>query len=219
MSINKKGWITIAILLFTSIYCFTFPKAKYESQNIISQLKIPLEFTGWLGTDTEAAQDWNSDDEKYAFISQTLDREYINKDGDSLFLLILDAGNFHNPKVCSSSSGFKVTELNDSEFHVLNRDLRAYCLYVEKDAEGFLMIYWMCIDKNIVDWTGQKIKQLWFSLINKKRNGLMVRLSIPTREDSIASALQLANEFLADLGSAIPPEQTEYIFGNPKTAL
>jgi hypothetical protein len=67
MSINKKGWITIAILLFTSIYCFTFPKAKYESQNIISQLKIPLEFTGWLGTDTEAEQDWNSDDEKYAF--------------------------------------------------------------------------------------------------------------------------------------------------------
>lgn len=213
MSINKKGWITIAILLFTSIYCFALPKAgKYEGLNVLSQLEIPLKFNGWQGKDVE--QEWNREDEAYNFISQTLDREYVNRDGKNLFLLILDAGNFHNPKVCSNSAGYKVTELNDLEFHVLNRNFRAYSLYIENDADGFLMIYWMCIDKNIVDWTGQKMKQLWFSLMNKKSAGLMIRLSIPTKEDGMVSALQLAKEFFADFGSAIPPEQAGYIFGN-----
>ena len=215
MNINKKGWITIALLLFAIIYCFGFPKAKkYEGLNILSELKIPLEINGWQGKDVE--QEWNIEDEAYSFISQAMDREYVNMDGKNLFLLVLDAGNFHNPKVCSNSSGFKVGELNDLEFHVLNRTFRAHSLYAEKDADGFLIIYWICIDKNIVDWTGQKIKQLWFSLINKKRAGLMIRLDIPTEEGNVEDALRLAKEFITDFGQAIPPDQASYIFGNPK---
>lgn len=216
MNINKKGWITIALLLFASIYCFGFPKAKkYESLNILSEVKIPLEINGWQGKDVE--QEWNREDEAYNFISQAVDREYVNMDGKNLFLLVLDAGNFHNPKVCANGSGFKVIELNDSEFHVLNRTFQAHSLYAEKDADRFLLIYWICIDKNIVDWTGQKIKQLWLSLIDKKRAGLMIRLDIPMKEGSIEDAFRLAKEFIADFGQAISPEQAGYIFGNPVT--
>ncbi|MCF6156577.1 MAG: EpsI family protein [Candidatus Brocadia sp.] len=215
MNTNKKGLITIIILLSAIIYCFGFHKTKkYESLNILSELKIPLEISGWQGSDVE--QEWNKNEE-YNFISQALDREYVNMDGKNLFLLILDAGNFHNPKVCVNGSGFKVIELNDSEFHVLNRSFQAHSLYAEKDADRFLIIYWICIDKNIVDWTGQKIKRLWLSLIDKKSAGLMIRLDIPTKEDSIEDAFRLAKEFIADFGQAISPEQAGYIFGNPVT--
>lgn len=215
MNKKKKGLIPIALLLCAIIYCFGFPKAKYESLNILSQLKIPLEINGWQGRDVE--QEWNMEGEEYNFVSQALDREYVNADGKNLFLLALDAGNFHNPKVCSNSSGFKVIELNNLEFHVVNRTFQAHSLYTEKDADGFLIIYWICIDKNVVDWTEQKIKQLWFSLINKKRAGLMIRVDVPTKEDTIGDALKLAEDFIADLGWAISSDQASYIFGNPGT--
>lgn len=215
MNINKKGCIVIALLLSVIICCFGFSKAnKYEGLNILSELKIPLEIKGWRGKDVD--QEWIPEDDAYNFVSQAMDREYVNMEDRTLFLLVLDAGNFHHPKVCASSSGYKVEELNDLEVHVLNRTFRAESLYAEKDDEGFLIIYWICLDKNIVDWTGQKIKHLWFSLNNKKVAGLMIRLAIPTQEDSIEDALRLAKEFISDLGQAIPPDQAGYIFGNPK---
>lgn len=212
---NKKELITVALLLFTIIYCFGFSRSKkYEGLNILSQVMIPLEVDEWQGMDVE--QEWNTEDEEYDFVSQSVYREYVARDGKSLFLLVLDADNFHNPKVCSNSSGFSVRELEDVEFHVPNHKFQAHSLYVEKDAEGFLLIYWMCIDKNIVDWTEQKMKQLWFSLINKKRAGLMIRLDVPTKEENIGDALKWAKDFIADLGQAMPSDQVSYILGSAR---
>lgn len=206
-----KVWAVIILLLTTVTYCFSTARAKYVSTDILSQLEIPLEISGWQGKNTE--QELDLEEDKYHFISNIFDREYVNKDGKNLYWLILDAGNFHNPKVCSNSAGFKVRELNTIDFSVFNRTLTANCLYLEKDAEGYLMVYWMCIDKNIVDWTGQKIGELWYSLLNKKKAGLMIRFDIPCTEDSIESALTLVKEFMVDLHGVIPPGQLEYIFG------
>ena len=163
------------------------------------------------GKDTE--QEYNLEEDKYNFISNVFDREYVNKDGKNLYWLILDAGNFHNPKVCSEGAGFKLRDLNNTNFSIFNRALTAHCLYVEKGTDSYLMIYWMCIDKNIVDWTGQKIKELWHSLINKKKTGLMIRLDVPCKEDGVESALILAKEFMSELHWTIPLEQLDYIFG------
>lgn len=216
MKKNKKELITIALLLLAIIYCFGFSKSKYVGQGILSRLEIPLEFGEWQGSNTkqEWNKEWDIENQKYSFVHQIFDREYVNREGKNLFMLILDAGNFHNPKICSKSSGFRVKELNDFKFHVLNHMFLTHCLYIENDVEGFLIIYWICIDKNIVDWTEQKIKQLWFSLINKKRTGFMIRLDVPTQEDNIEDALKLAEDFIADLGRAIPSDQAAYIFGN-----
>ena len=161
-------------MLFTIIFCFGFSgtKAKYESQDIISRLEIPYEIKDWQGKDIE--QEWNL--ENVSYYNQIFEREYVNKDGKNLFLIILDAACFHHPKACARSSGFKVKELNDTEFYVLNRTVKAHTLYVEKDTDGFLVTYWVSIDENVTDWTEQKVKQLWFSLMNKESTGLMIRL-------------------------------------------
>ena len=198
-------------MLFTIIFCFGFSgtKAKYESQDIISRLEIPYEIKDWQGKDIE--QEWNL--ENVTNYNQIFEREYINKEGKNLFLLILDADDFHNPKVCSKGAGFKVKELNDTEFHVLNRTVKAHTLYVEKDTDGFLVTYWVSIDGNITDWTEQKVKQLWFSLMDKESTGLMIRVDVPCKEDGIDNALQIVQSFIADLGQAIPLEIADYIFG------
>ena len=96
---------------------------------------------------------------------------------------------------------------------MLNRAVKAHTLYVEKDTDGFLVTYWVSIDGNITDWTEQKVKQLWFSLMDKESTGLMTRLDVPCTEDGIENALQIAQSFIADLGKAIPVEEADYLFG------
>lgn len=207
-----KPFIAIILLISTIIYCFAFPKIKYTSMDIFSQLEIPYEIDMWKGMDTE--QEWKLEGEEYNYISQMLEREYIHENNKNLFLLLLNAGNFHNPKVCYNGAGFKVRELEDTEVRVLDRIFKAHTLYAQNDTEGYLLVYWICIDKNIIDWTKQKIKQLWYSFSHEKSLGLMIRLDIPSNEYNINDSVVLAKEFITDLSKAMRPEAVQYIFGS-----
>ena len=209
-----RFWIVIILLLSSIILSFAFPKAKYEGTGFISQLKIPDTFSEWQGKNITENLDLSAEEDRYKFISGALAYEYVNKDGMKLLFIILDAGNFHHPKVCYSSAGFKVKDLKDAEFHTLNSTLKAHALYTEKGGEGFLSFYWISIDKKIAhEWIEQKIKQLYFSLFNKKRVGLMVRIDIPTQEENIKDAIIPAERFVSDLSQALTPEKADYIFG------
>ena len=46
-------------------------------------------------------------------------------------------------------------ELNDTEFHILGRTIKAPTLYAQNGSENLLVIYWICIDKELVNWTEQ----------------------------------------------------------------
>lgn len=209
---NKNLCITHALLLFAIIFCFGFPKTKekYEGQNILSQLEIPHNIGGWQGKDV--GQEWNIEDEKYFYISQVLEREYINGN-KKLFFIILDAKNSHNPKICTENAGFKSTELNATEIHTSNGKFKAHCLYTEKNGEGYLLISWICVNKQIVDWVGQRLKLLWFSLFDQKGSNLLIRLDIPCREENIEDALNLAKSFISDFAQNISAETSDYVFG------
>lgn len=208
---NYRVFIVNGILLVVLIYSFGFSKPKYESANILSQLQIPYNVGEWRGEDTD--QSWSTDDERFNFISGMLQRKYDKGSDKSLFLTILDAGNFHNPRVCSNSSGYKVKELNDLNFILLNRNLKAQAIYADKEHEGYLIVYWMCINKDIVNWTEQKIKQLWFSLTNKKNAGLMIRFDVPCDENNIPDSIKLCEEFILNLTLALSINDAEYIIG------
>lgn len=208
---NKKLLMVTILLLGAIILSFALPKAKYKSLNILHKLKIPYEISNWQGKDV--AKELDLTDERYKFISEIFARIYTNENKESFLLLILDAGNFHNPKVCFGSSGYKMRELSDPEFNVGNRNFKAKTLYLQKGKEGLLLLYWICIDKKQVHWTEQKLKEFWYSLFGKKRVGLMVRLDIPTREDNIKNSLRQVKKFIEDLSYTLPSEQAEYLFG------
>ena len=69
------------------------------------------------------------------------------------------------------------------------------------------------MDKDIVSWTGQKIKELYYTLINKNKIRLMIRLDVPCKEEDVGDASGVAKKFVEDLIRSIPPVQAEYIFG------
>ncbi len=190
---------------------FLLPKPKYQSLNILTELKIPTEFGDW--TSIDLSKELNLQDDRYNFISNVFARLYKNSQGNQLLFLILDAGNFHNPKICYTRSGFSVKDLGDVNFSTSTAAFKANALYMQRHNQGIMMFYWLCIDKKIVNWTGQKITELWSSLLNQKKVGLMVRLEIQTRGESGKKYLALGREFISSLNGYLTAEEKEYLFG------
>jgi EpsI family protein len=216
MVVNSKKTLTVIILILTILISYSLPKAKYTGTGFISELKIPQEISGWTGRDVTKEVGLNVSSSRYDFVSGALAYQYINKEGKSLLFIILDAGNFHHPKVCFTGAGFKIKELPDTEFHLSNHILKTHTLFTERGREHNLSFYWIVIDKDVVhEWIEQKAKQLFFSLFGKQRVGLMVRVDIPVKEDDIHNAMIMAEHFLNDMMSNLTSDQAEYIIGMP----
>ncbi|RJQ56203.1 MAG: exosortase-associated EpsI family protein [Nitrospiraceae bacterium] len=214
MTYKRKTFIVIFLLISTVLSSYIIPETKYTGTKFISELKIPLTFPGWNGKDVTGALNINYEESTYNFINDALGYQYINQDGKSLLFIILDAGNLHNPRVCFTNSGYMINELEDTEFTVSNRTFKAHALFTQNGGNSFLSFYWVIIDKNIAnEWIENKIKQLYFSLFNAKRVGLMVRIDIPANEHEIEEAIIMGNEFVHDLSLSLESTQSDYIFG------
>ncbi len=207
----KKQVVVITLIVATIVISYALPKVKYTSPNIIPSLDVPFVTRTWQGRDV--SKELNLKDERYNFISNVFARNYVNKYGEGLTFLMLDAGNFHNPKVCFGSSGYSIKELDDVELKTPARAFKAHAVYMYKGNSGYLLVYWIAIDKKLVNWTEQKVLQLFYSMFNKEKVGLMVRLDIPTQDGKIKNSIELAKDFIEAVSQKIPPDQAEYIFG------
>jgi len=208
----KRQYITIFLLLVTILICFGLPKPKYISPDILGKLNIPYSLNEWRSEDASDSINQRADD-RYNFISDIFARVYGTRAGDSLLFIILDAGNFHHPKICFGSSGYKIKELEDTQFDISNGKFKAKTILALRDDVGFVLVYWMVINEKRVDWTEQKIKQFWFSLLNKEKQGLMMRLDIPVTDGNPTAAISLAQKFIADISYKMSVEDQAYIFG------
>ena len=206
-----KMIVPMIILAAAIAASYALPKPKYHSLNILSQLNIPEDIGPWKGTDVSGKLDLG--DERYRFISGIFAHTYERSDGPNLMLLILDAGNFHNPKVCFGSSGYAIKELPDTEISLGPRTFKAVTLLMSKGQENTVLIYWLCLDKQVSSWAGQKVKEFWTSLVGKKKAGLMVRLDIPASPQAPEQSVKMAKQFLADLYTSLDTTQADYIFG------
>jgi EpsI family protein len=124
-----------------------------------------------------------------------------------------DISDEFNPKVCYGSSGFKAIDLQAPAIKLKDRTIKTNAVFFDKPGESYVIIYWITINKQTVNWTGQKLLQLWYSLFNKQKTGLMVRLDIPATAQTTDSALKLAQEFISQIAPQIPPDQQDYLFG------
>ena len=213
--IKNKHIIVVIVLLMTIIVVHYIHQAKYIGTNFISGIDIPLFFSAWQGTNVSNALNINTANADFNFINQALAHNYINREGQNLLLIILDAGNFHHPKVCFTGAGYNITELPDSEFQFSERSLKAHTLFIERGKDSFLSFYWIVIDKSVAhEWIEQKFKQLFYSLFNKKRIGLMIRMDIPAKQKDINNASIMARQFLTDLSHDLKPEDADYILGS-----
>ncbi|MBF0571945.1 MAG: exosortase-associated EpsI family protein [Candidatus Omnitrophica bacterium] len=206
-----KSLVATCILAVSVALAFGVPKTKYQGTDIISSLNLPHTMPGWSSEDI--SDEIKQNGQSMNFLGHVLVREYDKDNGPLLYLFILDANNFHHPKTCVGGAGFDAQDLKDIEFKLPYHTLKAKAIYFQKQDEGFLTVYWICINKKQVDWTNQKLTQLWYSLFNKQKPGIMVRIDITAPKDQIAQASQTIQELLTDLSAQIPPEEQEYLFG------
>ncbi|MCG8432073.1 MAG: EpsI family protein [Candidatus Omnitrophica bacterium] len=206
-----KSLTVIIILIAALVLTYTLPKAKYQGTDLLSQLDIPMRIGDWQGEDISDQLD--TQDERYAFVSDIFARWYKDPKGMQLLLLILDAGNFHNPKACFELSGYAIEHLNPITIPYNGKSLQANALLAERKEERNLLIFWTCFDKQITSWTGHEVKELFASILGKKKAGFMIRLDIPLGENPHEAALLPTYEFIMALYRSLPPEQTEYLFG------
>lgn len=210
----KKYIITIPLLAAAIALSYGTPAVKHKNPKIIGSLGIPQAVQGWESEDI--SDEINLTDEKYNFISNIFARLYSDHYGNNVLFLVLDAGNFHNPKVCFGSAGYKTVELPETELRIAGRPLKAQTVFFEKpDGEGYLVLYWLCINKKPVDWAQQKLIQLRNSILNKRETSLMIRIDVPAEKNSIQDSIETSRDFLSVISSKISPDQADYIFGKP----
>ncbi len=206
--------ITSIALLIAIFICHHMPKFKYKGSNIIPKLHIPYTIKGWKSNDISREVNLKKDD-RYNFIGDIFARHYFNSYGDNLLFLLIDAGNFHHPRVCFRSSGFNVKSLDDTELFVSGGKIMAKTLLAKRrEKENFVIIYWIVINKKQVDWTGQKFQEIIFSLLNKNKVGIMGRIDIPIADaNDISYAKLLACDFIRDISYGLSKDDKAYIFG------
>lgn len=211
-----KFYIVSFILAVTIAVSFALPRHKYQGTTILKDLNIPFTLTDkWKSVDYSSGLSTVKDD-RFNFLSGAFARIYGTREGKSLLLLILDAGNFHHPQLCYGSSGFKIKELSETLLTTPAKTVKVKTFLAEKGKSGresIVVMFWMCIDKQKVSWTEQKLTQLWHSLFNKKQVGLMTRLDIPVVNGQVDDAVIFGQNFIRDLSAEMPAEKQTWMFG------
>ncbi len=221
MDIRTKLNLVIAglFLVFCVSVVYFLPRAKYTGKAITAKVleSIPINSQKWQGKETKDIGD-NLEGEVYSFISRIFVRQYVYTANPEqyVFLVVLDAGNFHYPKVCFKGAGFDSEELPPREINLQSSRIKVHLVLSKKKNEQLLSVYWICIDKKIVPtWAEQKLKQLYYSLFNRERVGLMIRVDVPLTKN-IEEAFDIAEEFLNDLYNVFPLDYRDYIFSSLK---
>ena len=214
---EKISIFIVIVVLCSAIFMVYFvPQPKYIGKEVTSAVlsSVPKYMPYWRGQDMRA-EDAVLEGDMYNFISKMVARVYVDTITyrQKVNLIILDAGNFHYPKVCFTGAGFNSKELAPRKLKLKSGEIDVRLLSNKKGKEETLSVYWICIDKQVVSsWVEQKIKQLFYSLFNKKKVGLMVRVDVP-KISNIDRGVKVAEEFLNDLYKEVPEEYREYIFG------
>ncbi len=210
---NSRYWIATLLLSAAAVISFVLPVPKYENPIPLDLLNIPTHMRDWRSRDMTEELNLEGDD-RYKFIGHVFARIYGTRRGENLLFLVLDVNNFHPPADCFTSSGFKVTRLKNPELRLGERTLTPRAFLAEKGRTRFLVLYWITINKKIIqNWTYGEIQQLLFNLLNRRRSGLMMRLDIPVEDGTIEDTFQWAERFLTDLEKNAQTDDADLLFG------
>lgn len=203
----------IASILILSAWTVSIavPQPQYQSTDYLSHISIPHTMPHWISRDISGSL--NIRDKRYAFMSKVIAREYRSDLGESLLLLIMDTSNFHNPQICFEGTGFTVNVLPSRDLGVGVGSIRPKLLMTQKGKESTLVVYWMTMDGQPIDWAQGKLKELLLNIFGKKRSGLMCRLDIACQPSSVDVCIDTASDFLDSINSHLNESDTKTVFG------
>lgn len=210
MPTAKRSYLILALLMAALLLSYSTPRKKYVSPGILKTIHLPDQTGSWSGENFE--NNLRLGEGLLTYLSDIKTKKYL-RNGQVLYVTLMDAGNFHHPKLCFTGSGYTAEDLQDTTFQIQKRSFKAPTVFFKKPNESILVMYWLCVDQERVNWAQQKTREFWYALLGKKRTGFIVRLDIPTLEQDIPAAVQAAQNLVESLAETIPPDQAAYIFG------
>jgi EpsI family protein len=160
-----------------------------------------------------------------ALYTQTFNRTYINRDGTSAMMVNISYGKnqnsestaAHRPEFCYAAQGFEVSSSKVVTVKMGGRSMDVVRLLADVQNRHEPITYWVTLgpEASAPGWR-RKLKQLEYGLRGWIVDGMLVRVSSVTRDNSEAGdqaeyEKQLA--FLSELLKTLQPQDRQRIFG------
>lgn len=185
------------------------------------EVLIPKAFGDWreLPSMTPVLPDPTVQATLNALYSQTIARSYISSKGQVVMLTIAygsdqssEATAAHRPEFCYNSNGFKVQDSGTRTIALATHGLTVRQLIARKDNYVEPISYWVTLDESAtLPGMGRKLAQIRYGLRGLIADGMLMRLSSPTANESAAFAAQ--SQFARDLEAAMPTSFRARFFG------
>jgi exosortase B len=173
---------------------------------------IPQRINEWVAQDTRGTLLVAPDLEKSAskIYAQTLNRLYVNSEGESVMLVIAYGGNqlgselqAHRQEYCYTAQGFTLQDLGDAVVAISPVELPVRRFVARQSRRIEAVTYWLKVgDIAVLPGLGRKLAQLRYGLSGKIPDGILVRVSSLGRYTD--KELLKQADFIVALTGAVP---------------
>ncbi|MDE2400449.1 MAG: EpsI family protein [Burkholderiales bacterium] len=152
--------------------------------------------------------------------SQTLARTYVNGNGQYVMMTIAygsdqnsEATAAHRPEFCYVSNGFKVQDVGTHVVQLPSHQLTVRHLVSKRGEYVEPISYWVTLDESAaLPGISRKLAQIRYGLKGEIADGMLVRISSPSRDQEAAFALH--DQFVRDLQKVMPAGVRPRVFGS-----
>lgn len=152
--------------------------------------------------------------------SQVLMRTYRNNSGDHVMLAIAYGGGqtdelqLHRPEVCYVFQGFRILSSFKDRLAMGTRYIPVKRLVAVNATRSEPITYWITIgDRAVADGMARKIAQVRYGLTGLIPDGMLVRVSMITKDAE--TAFRLHDRFVLDLLAEVGVEGRTRLLGGP----
>ena len=211
-----KFFLVLFLLGGTLALAYTGKVRKLNAQSRINLEAIPARLGPWKMV--QAQQD-RGIMKKWEFFNELLMRTYQDPQGRIVWLAISygadqrQAFSLHLPEGCYQAAGYDVEVVGREAVFEGGAPLVRLVGRFRGRTEP--VSYWIVLDGRVVaSHLERKIKQLYYTLVQKPAYGVLVRVSSPAAEGRIEQAYALQDDFIRNLAGNLPPQLRKILFGD-----
>ncbi|MRW86261.1 EpsI family protein [Pseudoduganella sp. FT26W] len=189
---------------------------------LVLDTAIPTSFGDWIEEKDLTAQVINPEtaDALAKIYTQTLSRNYVNRDGERIMLSIAYGEDqtsglqLHYPEVCYPAQGFNLASATKGTLTTHQGVLRVKRLQTSLGSRNEPVTYWTTMaDKVVLGGYDTKFAQLSYGLRGQIPDGLIFRVSSISNDPQ--QAFKVQDDFVRQIADALPVQSRSRFIGTP----
>lgn len=190
---------------------------------LVLESAIPAAFGDWIEEKELTAQVINPEtaDALAKIYTQTLSRNYINRNGERIMLSIAYGEDqtsglqLHYPEVCYPAQGFNLASATKGTLQTNLGELRVKRLQTSLGTRNEPVTYWTTMaDKVVLGGYDTKFAQLSYGFRGQIPDGLIFRVSSISNDPQ--QAFKVQEDFVRQIADALPVQVRTRFIGTPR---